>query len=100
MILQSASTPHPAAPCSARPASGTLSTLLARVPSGISNCYKQKCLKSVDLEVMYASFWSGNWQIMWGLLTFPINWIHMPPPAVEHEPADTGEFLTRAWTCF
>ena len=74
--------------------------IIGTVPSGISNCYKQKCLKSVDLEVMYASFWSGNWQIMWGLLTFPINWIHMPPPAVEHEPADTGEFLTRAWTCF
>ena len=44
--------------------------IIGTVPSGVSNCYKQRCLKSVDLEVMYASFWSGNWQIM-GLLTFP-----------------------------
>jgi len=74
--------------------------VLGTVPSGISNCYKQKCLKSVDLEVMYASFWSGNWQIMWGLLTFPINWIPMPPPAPANAPSETGVFLGRAWTCF
>jgi len=74
--------------------------IVGTVPSGVSNCYKQKCLKSVDLEVMYASFWSGNWQIMWGLLTFPINWIPMPSPAPVHPPAETGEFLSRAWTCF
>lgn len=74
--------------------------VLGTVPSGISNVYKQKCLKSVDLEVMYASFWSGNWQIMWGLLTFPINWIPTPPPAPNHHPSDTSEFLVRAWDCF
>ena len=59
-----------------------------------------RCLKSVDLEVMYASWWSGNWQIMWGLLTFPLNWIPMPPPATNNPPLETGEFLVRAWTCF
>jgi hypothetical protein len=56
-----------------------------------------RCLKSVDLEVMYASWWSGNWQIMWGLLTFPLNWIPMPPPATNNPPLETGEFLVRAW---
>jgi hypothetical protein len=37
--------------------------LLGTVPAGISNAYKQKCLKSVDLEVMYASLFSvrGRW---------------------------------------
>ena len=74
--------------------------IIGTVPSGISNCYKQKCLKSVDLEVMYASFWSGNWQIMWGFLTFPINWIPMPAPAPENPPGETAEFIARAWTCF
>jgi hypothetical protein len=49
---------------------------------------------------MYASWWSGNWQIMWGLLTFPLNWIPMPPPATNNPPLETGEFLVRAWTCF
>ena len=37
---------------------------------------------------------------MWGLLTFPINWIPMPPPAPSNPPTETGEFLMRAWTCF
>ena len=74
--------------------------VVGTVPAGISNCYKQRCLKSVDLEVMYASWWSGNWQIMWGLLTFPLNWIPMPPPATNNPPLETGEFLVRAWACF
>jgi len=74
--------------------------VIGTFPSGISNCYKQKCLKSVDLEVMYASFWSGNWQIIWGLLTFPINWIPMPSPAPVNPPGETLEFVSRAWTCF
>ena len=25
---------------------------VGQIPAGISNCYKQKCLKGVDLEVM------------------------------------------------
>eukprot|EP00966_Prymnesium_polylepis_P199799 4630583-Prymnesium_polylepis.1 len=74
--------------------------VLGTIPSGISNCYKQKCLKSVDLEVMYASLWSGFWQIVWGLVMFPINWVPMPEPAQPNPPGETGEFLARAWTCF
>jgi len=74
--------------------------VLGTLPAGISNCYKQKCLKSVDLEVMYASLWSGFWQILWGLLMFPINWVPMPEPASSNPPEKTGEFLARAWTCF
>ena len=33
--------------------------VIGTIPAGVSNCYKQKCLKSVDLEVMYATLWSG-----------------------------------------
>ena len=47
---------------------------------------KQKCLKGVDLEVMYATLWSGNWQIVWGLLMFPVNWIPLPSPAIVTPP--------------
>jgi len=74
--------------------------LVGTVPSGISNCYKQKCLKSVDLEVMYASLWSGYWQIFWGLLLFPVNWIPLPSPAPVNKPAETLHFLGRSWACF
>jgi len=74
--------------------------LVGTVPSGISNCYKQKCLKSVDLEVMYASLWSGSWQIFWGVLLFPVNWIPLPSPAPLNRPGETLKFLTRSWACF
>ena len=74
--------------------------ILGTVPSGISNCYKQKCLKGVDLEVMYATLWSGNWQIMWGLLLFPLNWVPLPAPAQTQTPAAFGSYLQDTITCF
>jgi len=49
---------------------------------------------------MYASLWSGYWQILWGFVMFPINWIPMPAPAPSNPPDETVEFLSRAWTCF
>jgi hypothetical protein len=74
--------------------------LVGTLPAGVSNCYKQKCLKGVDLEVMYASLWSGNWQIMWGLLLFPINWIPLPSPAPHYDPAGLGQYLNQTFQCF
>jgi len=74
--------------------------LLGTIPAGISNAYKQKCLKSVDLEVMYASLWAGWWQIFWGLLLFPANWIPLPSPAVPNPPDETFDFLKRSLVCF
>jgi len=74
--------------------------LLGTLPSGISNCYKQKCLKSVDLEVMYASLFAGWWQIFWGLVFFPVNWIRLPYPAEPNPPGETLDFLSRSITCF
>jgi len=74
--------------------------IVGTVPQGISNCYKQLLLKDVDLEVMYATLWSGNWQVLWGLLLFPMNWIPLPSPAVADHPSQTGEYLSRAWECF
>eukprot|EP00937_MAST-01D_sp_MAST-1D-sp2_P001722 g1722.t1 len=74
--------------------------IVGTIPAGISNCYKQKCLKSVDLEVMYSAQWSGYWQIVWGFLFFPLNWIPLPDPAQTHLAVDTGEFISRTMTCF
>ena len=75
--------PSPLIP--SHPLSRYILYLVGTVPAGISNCYKQRCLKGVDLEVMYAALWSGNWQIVWGLLLFPINWV--PLPAYAHAEA-------------
>ena len=73
---------------------------IGTIPAGISNCYKQKCLKSVDLEVMYSAQWSGYWQILWGLLMFPLNWIALPDPAARNVPSETGQYISRTFTCF
>ena len=74
--------------------------IVGTIPAGISSCYKQKCLKGVDLEVMYASLWSGNWQIVWGLVMFPINWIPLPSPAQDYAPAELGGYLHDTMLCF
>ena len=74
--------------------------IVGTIPAGISNCYKQKCLKGVDLEVMYACLWSGWWQILWGILMFPMNWIRLPTPAVYNAPGNTVNYLHDTFTCF
>merc|ERR1712118_340726 len=48
---------------------------------------------------MWASFWAGNFQVMWGLLFFWTNWIPLPDQRVV-TPAMTGELLEDSWNCF
>lgn len=73
--------------------------ILSTVPMAVSNCYKQKVLKGVDLDVVYATWWSGNFQVLWGIMLFWVNWIplpeqpHTPPSSTFQEIADT-------WQCF
>ncbi|GMI13767.1 hypothetical protein TrVE_jg9630 [Triparma verrucosa] len=74
--------------------------ILGTIPAGISNCYKEKVLKTDDLDIMYAVLWSGYWQIIWGFVMFPINWIRMPDPAVYNAPGDTWKYVQNTWTCF
>lgn len=74
--------------------------ILGTIPAGISNCYKEKVLKTDDLDIMYAVLWSGYWQIIWGFVMFPINWIRMPEPAVYNAPGDTWKYVQDTWTCF
>ena len=74
--------------------------IVGTVPNGFSNVWKQYCLKSVDLEIMYATLWSGMWQVLWGILFFPVQWIPLPPPAEVTKPQDLGTYLTDSFTCF
>jgi len=73
--------------------------LIGTVPAGISNCYKQKTLQSLDLEVMYATLWSGFFQIIWGFMFFPINWVPLPNLDTNY-PSQTGQYFADGWTCF
>lgn len=36
--------------------------LVAVLPTAFVNCYKQKKLKQVNLDIMWSFFWSGMWQ--------------------------------------
>lgn len=76
--------------------------LVAQVPAGMSNCYKQKVMKRVDMDLMWATFWSGNFQVLWGILFYTINWIPYPIPGGHNEksPATLGSDLSDAWKCF
>lgn len=76
--------------------------IVAIIPSAFSNCYKQKKLKQVNLDVMWSFFWAGMWQVIWGFLMFPLNWIPWPEPGGKNEqsPSGLGEDLADSWTCF
>jgi len=72
------------------------------IPQGISNCYKQRVLKGVDLDVMWAALWSGMFQVIWGILGYTSNWIPYPVPGGHNSasPTTLGSDLTDAWLCF
>mmetsp|Transcript_99741 Transcript_99741/g.257713 ORF Transcript_99741/g.257713 Transcript_99741/m.257713 type:complete len:504 (+) Transcript_99741:78-1589(+) len=76
--------------------------ILAIIPSAYSNCYKQKKLKQVNLDVMWSFFWSGMWQVAWGLLLYPLSWMPWPTPTGHNEasPSRLGQDLADSWTCF
>jgi len=76
--------------------------LLAQAPAGMSSCYKQKVMKLVDMDLMWATWWSGNFQIVWGIVFYSINWIPYPIPGGHNEksPVSLGSDLSDAWKCF
>jgi len=76
--------------------------IIGVVPSAASGCYKQKVTKGVDLDLMWATFWSGNFQVLWGLLMYGVNWIPYPVPGGTNaqSPATLGSDLAGSWACF
>jgi hypothetical protein len=71
-------------------------------PTGASNCFKQKVTKGVDLDLMWAWFWSENFKVLWGVLMYGINWIPYPVPGGRNtqSPSTFGQDLADSWTCF
>jgi len=70
--------------------------------NAFSLCYKQKALKMFDMDIMWATFWSQNFQIIWGFLLYTLKWIPWPSPGdmVHHTPSCFGQQVSEAWTCF
>lgn len=73
--------------------------VVSYLPNGISNCYKQKQLKDFGLDVMYATYMSGYWQIFWGFLMMPSFWIPMPAPFQAGKPSQLGADWSATWEC-
>merc|ERR1712039_380550 len=42
------------------------------------NVYKQVILQTRDVDVCYATWWAGNFQVLWGWLFLPLIWIPIP----------------------
>merc|ERR1712100_373525 len=72
--------------------------LLSTVPMAVGSVFKQKVLKGVDLDVCYATWWAGNFQVVWGILLFWINWIPLPEQEVN-PPSATFQLIAETWSC-
>jgi len=46
--------------------------------------FVQKVLQGRDVDVWYATWWSGNWQIVWGFVCIPLMWIPLPGQPQVH----------------
>jgi len=52
--------------------------LIAVLPSAAGSVYKQYVLQGADVDIIYATWWSGNFQVLWGWLCVPMLWIQLP----------------------
>lgn len=85
-----------------------LAYFVGAIPVGAINCYKQRVAQGADLDLVWATFWSGNLQVVWGVLMYGLNWIPRPGPGgtkdhVEwrytHSPSTLGRDLAESWAC-
>jgi len=51
---------------------------VSTLPAAWGNVYKQVILQRRDVDVVYATWWSGNFQVLWGWLFLPLIWIPLP----------------------
>lgn len=72
--------------------------LLSILPYAVGAVYKQYVLQGRDLEVVYATWWSGCFQILWGICCLPFIWIKLPgQPKVDI--GDTFQTLADTLSC-
>merc|ERR1712048_77032 len=51
---------------------------ISTLPAAVGNVYKQSVLQGADVDVFYATWWSGCFQVLWGFLCLPLAWIPLP----------------------
>jgi len=52
--------------------------LVSTFPGAVGNVYKQRVLQAQDVDVFYATWWSGNFQVLWGLICLPLMFMPLP----------------------
>lgn len=52
--------------------------LLSLLPLAAGSVYQQHVLQDRRVEVVYGTWWSGLFQIPWGMLCIPLFWIKLP----------------------
>merc|ERR1712226_1275304 len=70
--------------------------LVSTVPMAFGNIYKQKVLQQRDVDVWYATWWSGNWQVVWGWVFCWVNWLPIPGAST---PSELPNQLSNTLTC-
>jgi len=69
-------------------------------PNAFSNVYKEKNLKSVDLDVWYLNGWIAIYQGIFGLISIPAITIPFPKPAEVITFKEMGQYLVDSSKCF
>jgi len=72
---------------------------VSTIPAAVGNVYKQKVLQGMDVDVFYATWWSGNFQVLWGWLCIPLMWIPLPGQSTI-SPAETLSAFWDTLACF
>lgn len=72
--------------------------IISLLPGVASYCYKEQHLKDTDLDIWWMNAWISVWQIMFGILTFPVILAPLPSGDNVH-PSTMGEYLVNATVC-
>lgn len=67
--------------------------------SAASNVYKQSVLQQRDVDVWFATFWSGNFQVLWGFLLIPLQWIPYPDQELPDPPKRVFQDIADTMSC-
>lgn len=73
--------------------------LVSIFPGAVSNVYKQSVLQARDVDVCYATWWSGNFQVIWGFLMIWVMWIPLPGMDAPR-PSELFQSIADTWQCF
>jgi len=50
------------------------------------------------MDIVYTTWWSGNWQVLWGWVCIPLLWIKLP--GQDLSPSMTLQAITDTFSCF